>query len=81
MTTPDRDRATDRLSNPDSHSAGPSGAPSVPAPIAVPPRESVAFGADKTPSQIVQRTRRSERLASRVRFPPRVGLLFVSNNE
>ena len=30
MTTPDRDRATDRLSNPDSRSAEPSGAGSAP---------------------------------------------------
>ena len=51
MPTPDRDRATDRLSNPDSRSAERSGSRSVPARIAVPPRASVASGADKTPSR------------------------------
>ncbi len=75
MPTPDRDRATDRLPNPDSRSAERSGARSAPAPIAVPPRAFVASGADKAPWRRGRRTRRPERLPSRVRFRPQVGLL------
>src|SRR5271157_3503360 len=74
MTTPNRDRATDRLSNPDSPSAEPFCARSAPAPIAV-PRESVALRAAKTPSRRGWRTRRPERFPSRLRFRPQIGLL------
>ena len=48
MPTPDRDRATDGLSNPDSCSAERSGCP-APALIAMSARASVASVADKTP--------------------------------
>jgi hypothetical protein len=75
MPTPDRDRATDRFSNPDSTSAERSGAGSAPAPIAVPPRASVASGPDKTAWRRGRRARRPERLPSRVRSRPQVGLL------
>ena len=76
MTTPDRDRATDRLSNPDSRSAEPSGARSAPAPIAVPPRASVDLGGgqDSLRGAAGERDGRRE-LRSRVRFRPQVGLL------
>src|SRR5208282_5812032 len=74
MTTPNRDRATDRLSNPDSPSAEPFCARSAPAPIAV-PRESVALRAAKTPSRRGWQTRRPERFPSRLRFRPQIGLL------
>jgi Bacterial Ig-like domain (group 3) len=75
MPTPDRDPATDRLSNPDSRSAERSGARPAPAPIAVPPRASVAAGADETPSRRDRRTRRLRRLTSQVRFRPQIVLL------
>ncbi len=75
MPTPGRDRATDRLSNPDSRSAERSGARSARAPIAVPPCDSIATGAAKTPAQRGGRKRRTARPSSRVRFRPQVGLL------
>ena len=75
MTTPDCDRATDRLSSPDARSAELFGARSAPGPTAVPSRESVAVGADKTPSRRGRRTRRPERSPFRIRFRPQVGLL------
>ena len=75
MTTPDCDRATDRLSNRDARSAELFGARSAPAPTAVPSRESVAVGTDKTPSRRGRRTRRPERSPFRIRFRPQVGLL------
>jgi hypothetical protein len=75
MTTPDHDRAIDRLSNPDSRAAEPSGARVAPALIAIAPSESVESGADKAPLRLGRRTRRPERLPSRVRFRPQVGLL------
>ena len=75
MITPDRDRATDWLSNPDSRSAERSGARSAPAPMAVRPHASAASGADKTCWRRGRRSRRPERLPSRVRFRPQVGLL------
>ena len=75
MPTPDRDRATDRLSNPDSRSAVLYGAHSAPAPVDVPPRVAVASGADKTLSRRGWRTRRPKRLLSRVQFQPQFGVL------
>ena len=74
MPAPERDRATDRLSNPDSRSA------ERPAParrlLRLPSRRRVCrLGADKTPWRRGRRTRRPARLRSRVRFRPQVGFL------
>jgi hypothetical protein len=74
MPTPDRDRATDRLSNPDSRPAEKSGARSAAAPIAV-PLQSVDSAANQTPWRRGRRTRRPERLRSRAGFRPQVGRL------
>jgi hypothetical protein len=75
MPAPDRDRATARLSNPDSRSAELTGAHSGPAPMAVPPRAIVAQRTDRTPSRRGWRTRRPDRHLSSGRFRPQVGLL------
>ena len=75
MPTSDRDRATGRLSNPDSRSAERFGTCLAPALIAVSPRGSTASVAGKTISRRGPRTRRPESLRSRVRFRPQVGLL------
>ena len=75
MTTPERDRATGRLSNPNSRSAEPSGARSATAPIAIQPREPAILGAHKIPLQRGRRTRPPKTFRSRGRFLPQVGLL------
>ena len=75
MTTPDRRRSTDLLSNSVLRLAEPSGARSTPPPSIVPPRESVAMEADRKPCRRGWRTRRPQRPPSRVRFRPRVGFL------
>ena len=75
LTTPDRRRSTDPSSNPVPRWAEPSGARSTSASSIVPPRESVASRADRTPWRRGWRTRRPERLPSRVGFRPQVGCL------
>ena len=75
MPAPEHDRATVRLSNPDSRSAKRTGARSAPEPIAVAPRASIDLASDKTPPRRGWRTRRPERSPFRVRFRPQVGLL------
>jgi Bacterial Ig-like domain (group 3) len=75
MSTPNRDRATNSLSNPASRLAKPSGVRSASPPNIVPPREPDASASDKTPTRRGRRTRRPESFLSRHRFRPQVGLL------
>ena len=75
MTTPDPGRSTDRLSNPVLRLAEPSGARSTPASEHRPAARVGRMAADRTPCRRGWRTRRPERLPSRVGFRPRVGFL------
>jgi hypothetical protein len=75
MNTPDRDRATGRSSNPDSHWAKPWGARSEAAPNAVAPRESAASAPNTTSSRCGLRARMPKRLRRRGRFRPQIGSL------